>query len=182
MDMRKIQIAIEESVAAEIETLTKRSVEDIAVELLHGFVEDGRRRQIPMISLGISWPLDWYAMMLKTWGENKIASNTRRVLREFMMKDTNRKGWKPSPIPQLRNRLQIKVAQREVKPRPDRQTFISKVVLPEDWANWLEETYPSKRSTYVKLAIYSEIVTWPWPRSTSPSMPQGLQKFQDDNF
>lgn len=182
MDMRKVQLSIEESIATEIEMLTKRTVDEVAVELLNGFVEDGRRRQIPMISLAISWPLDWYGMMLKKWGENKIASNTRQILRDFMMNDPNRKGWKPSPLPQLRNRQQIKVERRDVKARPDRQTFISKVVMPEDWANWLEATYPGKRSTYVKLAVYSEIVSWPWPRGTSPNMPQGLQKFEDTNF
>lgn len=181
MPQRLIRLSVEESIAIRIEDLTKRPLREVAQELIDGFLEDRRRRQSSMVELGVSWPLDWYAQMLKVWGENKVADNVRQVLYDFMMKDSKRGKWMPSPVPELRDREQVLVS-RTVKPRPDRKTFISKILIPEDWSVWLEEHYPGKRSTYVKLAIYHTIVSWPWSRGKSPSIPNGMLKFEGEYF
>ena len=180
MAKRTITVSIDEGVAKEIETLTNLTIEEVTVNLLNGYTSDGRRRSIPMIELGVSWPLDWYKMMLRVWGENKIPTNVRKILRDFMMKDPNRQGFFPSGIPNLRNRKQIQIASRPPAKRPDRQASIGHLVIPQDWNDYMSESYPNKRSTYVKLAVYGELCKWPWPTGSSPSIPQGLLKFRKD--
>lgn len=182
MSTRNICVSIDEKVAVEIEKLTNRAVEEVTVELLQGFLSDKRRRQIPMIELGVSWPLDWYKMMLSVWGENKIPVNVRKILRDFIMKDQNRQGFFPSGVPKLRNRKQIRVVNRKLTQRPDGQSFIAHLVIPKDWNDFMLEVYPNKRSTYVKLAVYSHLCTLPWPRGASPSIPQGMLKFRNERF
>lgn len=182
MKKRTITVSIDEGVAEEIETLTNLTIEQVTVNLLEGFTSDRRRRNIPMVMLGVSWPLDWYKMMLKVWGENKLPTNVRKVLRDFIMKDPNRGGYFPSGLPKLRDRKQNQVANRPLSKRPDGQTFVGHLLIPQDWNDYMADRYPSKRSTYVKLAVYGELCKLPWPHGSSPSIPQGMMKFRGDNF
>lgn len=178
MPKRTVSVSLDADIVDKIESLTKVPIEQVALELLNGFLVDGRRRQIPMVTLGISWPVDWYKAMLAQWGENKIAQNVRLILRKAIMKDPNRGDFVPVSNPELRDRQQKRVTSRKIRVRPDGQTFTGEIVIPEDWSDWLELHYPKKRSTYVKYFIFQEIQTW--PKKTAFSIPQGMLKFESD--
>lgn len=180
MPNRTVSVSISEGLAEFIETTTQKSIEDVTLELLSQFAEDGRRRKIPLVELAISWPLDWYTAMLREWGENHIGANVRRVLYEALLRHPAKGKWTPT-LPDFTEREQRIVKNRKPRCRADGQSFIAQTLIPLDWKEFLQEQYGDRKSTFVKAIMMSEIAKFPSVRK-SPSLPKGLGKFMTEKM
>lgn len=183
MPNRIVSVSISEGIADFIETTTQKTIEAVTEELLLQFVEDGRRRKVPLVELAISWPLDWYTAMLAEWGENHIGANVRRVLYAQLKRHESldeRILTNPKDL-EMADRERKLVKNRKPRRRVDGQSFIAQTLIPLDWKDFLQEQYGERKSTYVKAVMLPVIAAFPSMRK-DPSSPKGLLKFMSEKM
>ncbi len=184
MPNRIVSVSISEGIADFIETTTQKTIETVTEELLLQFVEDGRRRKVPLVELAISWPLDWYSAMSAVWGENQIGANVRRVLYDGLMREESSKKRNLTPIESMENaeREPTLVKSRKPRKRVDGQTFIAQTLIPHDWKVFLEELHPGRKSTYMKALMWPVVTRFKKFMKKEPSDPKGLRKFMEEKM
>ena len=168
---RTVTLSIPEDVACRIETVTRREVSDVALELVIQFFSDERRTQIPVKSIAIRFPVDWYDRMLKLWGQRKISAIIRDLI---YVKITTGKNDPLTPPPEWRESHK-KMPAATATAIEGTSDCIKQLVVPQDWFDRLRETYGNNVSTWIKSLVYLELMKTPGRKPLS--FPRQLNKF-----
>ncbi len=150
---RNVTVKIPEEHALRIEQVDGRDLETIVNDVVMGWFEDQRRRDIPVKRQGISWHTKLYEAMLKHVGQGGVSS----YIREAVYEDLSRteKGliavpdWKDG-----RDKIKMKGVR---KPASDRLACQAPIIFPAQWIDILEERYPGKVSTYIKAVVQTKL-------------------------
>lgn len=171
MAARIVKISVPEDVAAHIERLEKKSLQEVLEIAWSRYVDDSRRTQIETKRVPVSWPLDWYERMQKTWGQGVIPQKVRLLL----YKDLNTNPQQPlTPPPEWKDLDPVKKSTK-VKPGPDRNSYVQAVLIPMDWyVRLLERVGDGWASTYIKYLVWLELNT----SRAKLSVPPRMNRFQ----
>lgn len=168
---RTVTLSIPEDVACRIETVTRKDVNDVALDLIMQFFQDERRTQIPVKSIAIRFPVDWYERMLKLWGQRKIATIIRDLIFNKIKTDKNDTLTPPPEWRESHKKMPV-VTVTAIEGSSD---CIKQVLVPRDWFDRLKETYGSNVSTVIKALVYMELMKTPGRKSLT--FPRQLHKF-----
>lgn len=150
---RNVTVKIPEEHASKIEQVDGRDLETIINDVVAGWFEDHRRRDIPVKRQGISWSKPLYEAMLKHVGQGGVSSYIREAVYEDLSK--NHKGliavpdWKDG-----RDKIKMKGVRKAAS---DRLACQAPIIFPAQWIELLEEMYPKKVSTYIKAVVQMKL-------------------------
>lgn len=176
MKTRKVTLYLAANVADEAERVFKQPLPDAVAAIVGLWHKDERRTPVTLKNLRIGWPVDWYQAMLRTWGQNAIANNVRRLLYADLLRDLP----DAPDYCELRDHAPVQI-KRKVSPSGNRNDHLAYLNVPEEWYKHWQAEWGRRVTTYVKAVTYLELESWnTWPRGQGPSMPQRLATMLSD--
>ena len=153
-EMRKLVIQVPEDTARKIEHVTRRSLHEVAHDLIDGFFDDARRTQIAVKEISVRFPLDWYQRMLELWGDGQISIRIRKLLYRHL----DKKDMEPLSKPPVWKERPTKGRRRKPTAVAGGPSCIKQIKLPDDWYTRLVELHGGKKlSTVIKVLVFGEL-------------------------
>jgi len=150
--MGSFEVKISNALRARLEQMSGKDVEELAEELLKGYIEDGRRIQIDLQSVAVSWAPDLYDAMVETIGRLGISA----YVREAVYKDLRKLEKNLMPPPELKTTRAAGASKRKAKAKAavpkDRLSVIRHYQIPRQWYERIAARHDYV-SRYVKAVV-----------------------------
>ena len=72
-----MKFQIDQEIVDQINKLSTAPVEELASRYLNQWLTDGRHTMFEARRITIAWPTDWWAALIKHWGQRKISPYNR---------------------------------------------------------------------------------------------------------
>ncbi len=152
--MYTVKFEIEQEIVDQIHKLSTAPVEELASRYLNQWLTDGRHTMFEARRITVAWPTDWWAALIKHWGQRKISPHIRQLLYEKL-------GTADRPLsapPEIRDD-EPNLVTKTVRPSSEgRDTIITALILPKEYFDRLLEDFGHGNvSKAVKLICYFEL-------------------------
>lgn len=150
---REIRFCIPESLAQRMERLEKQDPAEIARQLMLSFYDDGRRTQVEVHRLAVSWHPEIYKAMLKYVGAGGMSRYVRRVifgeLRQWEKDLLLPPDWSDTRKSDRKGRL--------VESTPGRIGYVSPIMIPAQWFERMAARFPNAVGPWVKAIVQKDL-------------------------
>jgi hypothetical protein len=152
--MYTVKFEIDAEIVEKINKLSTIPVEELASRYLERWLTDGRHTMFEARRITVAWPTDWWAAMIKHWGQRKISPYIRQLLHE-RLSTTDRPLSAPPDIREEEPNLVSKTVQPSGE---GRDTIVTALILPREYYDRLLEDFGHGNvSRAVKLICYFEL-------------------------
>jgi hypothetical protein len=150
---REIRFTIPESLAQRMERLEEMDPCDIARDLMLSFYDDGRRTQIEVHRLGVSWHPDIYKAMLKQVGSGGLSRYVRQILYAELSKYEKDLLLPPDWSDTRKQHRKT----HNVESSLGRIGYISPIMIPAQWFERLAARFPGAVGPWLKAMVQKDL-------------------------